>query len=162
MRAIVIALATFIAAVAIGLAQAQVASPLVTQDNIQETICRPGYTKTVRPPATVTGRIKRRMMAAAGIHDTPRNYELDHIVPLEAGGAPNDAKNFQLQPWHGKCNAHQKDAVENAVHELICSGQMTLAQGQMTFVPTDHWKQAYADLIDEGGCESDDGRRASN
>lgn len=33
--------------------------PAVTQDNIDRTICVPGYTRTVRPPAAYTNRIKR-------------------------------------------------------------------------------------------------------
>ena len=28
--------------------------PLVTKENIQETICRAGYTRTVRPPQSFT------------------------------------------------------------------------------------------------------------
>jgi hypothetical protein len=30
---------------------------MTRQDNIFETICVPGYTKTVRPPYTVTARV---------------------------------------------------------------------------------------------------------
>jgi hypothetical protein len=161
MRAFAIALGLYVTALAVGMAQAQLADPRVTQDNLQSTICKRGYTRTVRPPVMVTGRIKHRMMQKAWITDPARNYELDHIIPLEAGGAPNNPKNFQIQSWHGVCNAHLKDALENLVHEKICSGEMTLAEGQAQFTPVEHWKQAYADLVDDGGCESADGQKAS-
>jgi hypothetical protein len=61
--------------------------PAVTQDNIDSTICVSGYTKTVRPPTSVTNPIKLERMQAYGFTDSKSNYELDHLIPLEVGGA---------------------------------------------------------------------------
>jgi hypothetical protein len=40
--------------------------PRVTQANIQATICRRGYTRTVRPPREVTDAIKHQLVAGVG------------------------------------------------------------------------------------------------
>ena len=61
--------------------------PRVTQGNIAATICRSGYTATVRPPESVTEPIKVERMAAYGISAPLAMYELDHLIPLELGGA---------------------------------------------------------------------------
>ena len=160
MWAFIIALSLWITAFAAGIAQAQLADPRVTQDNLNDTICRPGggYTKTVRPPAWVTGQIKREMMAANGDHRSVRCCELDHIIALEDGGAPNDPRNFQIQSWAGPCNAHMKDDAENAIHGKICRGELTLAEGQALFTPVERWKQTYRDYVNNNGCESILGR----
>jgi 5-methylcytosine-specific restriction endonuclease McrA len=84
--------------------------PRVSQANIQVTICRRGWTRTVRPAREVTDAIKRNLVADRRV--SPRDYELDHIVPLDLGGARLDLRNLMLQAWTGACNAHQKDALE--------------------------------------------------
>jgi len=60
--------------------------PRVTQGNIAATICRSGYTATVRPPESVTEPIKRERMAAYGISAPLGLYELDHLVSGGGGG----------------------------------------------------------------------------
>ena len=60
----------------------------VSQNTIDATICVPGYTKTVRPPASVTNTVKFEMLRAGGysassIHD----FILDHRIPLSLGDA---------------------------------------------------------------------------
>jgi hypothetical protein len=115
-----------------------VADPAVTQSNIHETICAPGYSKLHRPPTSVTGRIKRASMAQYAISGTPADYELDHLVSLEIGGAPADARNLWPQPWEHRGHmlagigfgAESKDVVENELHRLVCDGTVTLADAQ--------------------------------
>ncbi len=105
--------------------------PAVTQGNIHETICDPGYSKTVRPPVSVTNRIKRERMAAYGLTDAdPRDFELDHLISLELGGAPADVANLWPEPWVGVLNAHDKDRIEDALHRLVCSSKLPLAEAQ--------------------------------
>jgi hypothetical protein len=65
----------------------------VTQANIDETICRAGYTRTVRPPESITKREKQAGLAAYGDTGPAHHYEYDHLVALELGGAPNDPRN---------------------------------------------------------------------
>lgn len=44
-------------------------NPAVTQANINDTICVPGWTATVRPPESYTERLKRRQIAEYGYAD---------------------------------------------------------------------------------------------
>ncbi|HLY82667.1 MAG TPA: hypothetical protein VKQ71_06765 [Acidimicrobiales bacterium] len=112
--------------------------PRVTQANIAQTICVSGYTATVRPPESVTAAIKANAMIAYGIRDMPGNYELDHLVALELGGAPADTRNLWPEPWENRGarraarggGAETKDRVENAAHLAVCSGRLPLAVAQ--------------------------------
>lgn len=106
-------------------------NPDVTPQTIDQTICVPGWTKTVRPPVSFTNKVKKGLMAKAGIPwSKARNYELDHILSLELGGLPRDPRNLQLQPWAGPAGAHAKDAVENWLHKQVCLGNIPLAAAQ--------------------------------
>src|SRR4051812_1439221 len=60
----------------------------VVQSNIRRTICRPGYTDTVRPPTSYTTPLKKRQMAAYGYYAGHKlsSYEEDHVISLELGG----------------------------------------------------------------------------
>ena len=103
----------------------------VTQDNIQATICQPGYTQTVRPPTSYTTPLKRQLMAAYGLTDQPlADYELDHLISLEIGGDPRSPANLWPEPWGGPNNAHQKDAIENFLHRQVCAGVIALSDAQ--------------------------------
>ena len=102
-------------------------NPNVTQANIHQTICVLGWTKTVRPPASVTGPEKRASMAEYGDTGPPHAYEYDHLVSLELGGAPNDSANLWPEPGP---SPNPKDAIENALHRAVCDGRMSLAAAQ--------------------------------
>ena len=53
----------------------------VTQMNIHRTICRYGYTRTVRPPEAYTERLKRRQIREYGYTDHwLSDYEEDHLL----------------------------------------------------------------------------------
>jgi hypothetical protein len=111
-----------------------VASSAVTQENINQTICVPGYTKTIRPPSAYTNLLKTRQMQEYGESGLPRDYEEDHLIPLTAGGDPRNPSNLFPQPWSGSPNAGDKDKDENQAHRDICSGRKTLVQAQQWIV----------------------------
>jgi hypothetical protein len=69
--------------------------------------------------------IKRNLVADMRV--SPRDYELDHIVSLDLGGAPLDLRNLMLQPWAGACNAHMKDDLERQLSIMVCGGDVTLS-----------------------------------
>jgi hypothetical protein len=71
-------------------------SPKVNQDTLVMTICRTGYTKSIRPPASITESEKRENAAAYGYAGSLKDVEYDHLVPLEVGGDPNDPRNLSL------------------------------------------------------------------
>ena len=50
----------------------------VTQATIVAMICKPGWTKAVRPPFRVTNRIKRDKLSPRCLD----RFELDYIIPL--------------------------------------------------------------------------------
>ena len=102
-------------------------NPAVTQATIAQTICKPGWADTVRPPSSYTTALKRRQMLDYGETGLLSSYEEDHLVALAAGGAPTDPRNLFPQPIAA---AHVKDQLENAVHRAVCAGRITLVQGQ--------------------------------
>jgi hypothetical protein len=105
-------------------------NPDVTQATIGSTICVPGWTSTVRPPASYTGALKTRQIGEYGYRDTDAaHYEEDHLIPLELGGATRDPRNLWPEPRYeaGGSTAGDKDAVENALKRSVCAGVMTLA-----------------------------------
>jgi hypothetical protein len=56
-------------------------NPTVTQSNIQDTICKSGWTATIRPPASYTNALKKQQLAAAKWKDkAPSHYEQDHLI----------------------------------------------------------------------------------
>jgi len=58
-------------------------NPDVTQANIQSTVCVRGYTKTIRPPAHYTNKLKKRQMRESGYVDrNPKHYE-EVRIPLK-------------------------------------------------------------------------------
>jgi hypothetical protein len=113
--------------------------PAVTQANIGSTICRTGYTDPVRPPEAQTEAFKWNVAEPAyGQHDV--SGELDHLIPLELGG-DNDAKNLWVEAGP---IPNPKDAVENALNQAVCSGQITLRTAQREIAR--NWLKAAAAL----------------
>jgi hypothetical protein len=92
------------------------------------------------------------MMAEAG-ETNAALLELDHIAPLELGGAPLDRRNLVLPPWAGECNARQKDQLEHTLSRLVCAGPLSLADAQAEIARD--WEASYSDRIDAAGCERD-------
>ena len=120
-------------------------NPDVTPNNIGQTICVSGWTKTIRPPASYTNKLKRQQMAAMGLTGSPRLYEEDHLISLEIGGNPTDPNNLWPQKWDGQFGAHRKDVIETRLKRLVCNGTLTLDQAQ-TAIRTD-WVAAYVTYV---------------
>ena len=106
-------------------------NPDVTPATIAITICVSGWTATVRPPSTYTNALKVDQMKAYGYGDqAPGDFEEDHLIPLELGGAPRDPMNLWPEPLSGDAGAVRKDSLENRLHEAVCAGTMALADAQ--------------------------------
>jgi hypothetical protein len=102
-------------------------NPDVTQSTIGSTICVSGWTATVRPPTSSTNPLKAQGIIDYGYSDTSMSdYEEDHLVPLELGGAPRDPSNLWPEPHYGTPNASSKDGVETKLKNAVCSGRITL------------------------------------
>jgi hypothetical protein len=111
-------------------------NPAVTQKNIYSTICVSGYTKTIRPSVSYTNSLKISQLSTTYRRYNDKNlknFEEDHLIPLEIGGNPADPKNLWPEPWWGTYGAKAKDKLENKLHKGICSGNTTLAEAQRIF-----------------------------
>jgi hypothetical protein len=107
----------------------------------------------VRPPESYTENIKRLEARAGGevsyqglsysVHGFEladadiSHYELDHLVPLELGGAPADPRNLWMEPYESPkgpaprgTGSQTKDVVENSAREAVCAGRLDLAAAQ--------------------------------
>jgi hypothetical protein len=87
-------------------------------------VCTPGYSKSVR---NVPESLKQTIYAEYGVQShTPGSYEVDHLISLELGGS-NSAANLwpEVSPGY-----HEKDSIENRLHDAVCSGSMSLHTAQ--------------------------------
>jgi len=125
-------------------------NPAVTQDTIGATVCRPGWTKTVRPRAAKTDKIKDVLLLSETDREAS-HYELDHLVSLQLGGAPDDPKNLWLEPYAGACGARVKDVLETNLKRRVCAGTMSLDQAQAA-IRTD-WVTAYNRYVGRLVCD---------
>ena len=98
-------------------------SPAVTQDNLASTICKKGYTKSVRPPEDVTDAEKAANAASYSYTGSLKTAEYDHFIPLELGGDPNDPRNLWVEPNDATATTvnNPKDGVESSLNYLVCN-----------------------------------------
>ena len=59
-------------------------SPKVSDATLATTICKTGYTKSIRPPAAITEAEKRANAASYGYIGSLKDAEYDHLVPLSS------------------------------------------------------------------------------
>ena len=104
-----------------------VLNPDVTQANIRSTICKHGWTSTIRPPTDYTNELKRRQMRQYRETGSISDYQEDHLISLELGGDPTDPRNLWPEPYP---RASQMDQIENQLNDEVCSGQLALAEAQ--------------------------------
>ena len=123
-------------------------NPAVTQANIRANICVVGWTATVRPPVSYTNQLKYNQLHSGYNLDgdlNMRDYEEDHIVPLEVGGNPSSPLNLFPEPHNIKYSSYVKDQLENQIHRLVCSGRLSLKAGQAIFLS--NWEKGYRKYI---------------
>lgn len=116
--------------------------PTVTQLNIDETICRSGYSRSVRPAYAVTDMIKRRLMRSQHPGEQLTDYELDHLIPISIGGAPLDGRDLWIQRRRGQANASDKNILAYVLWRLVCEHRVPLQTAQRAI--SHDWTQAYS------------------
>jgi hypothetical protein len=99
----------------------------VRQSTIKKTICKSGWTKTIRPPVGYTNALKIQQMVLYGETGSPSEYEEDHFIPLELGGAPKNPKNLWPEP-HSQSKL--SDPLETSLKRKVCKGLMKLAKAR--------------------------------
>lgn len=70
----------------------------------------------------------------------PGQYEVDHLVSLQLGGS-NDIANLWPEAASPKPGFHEKDRVENYLHDQVCSGAISLSQAQAEIAT--NWLNVY-------------------
>ena len=104
-----------------------VLNPDVTQATIGSTICRHGWTRTIRPPVDYTDELKRRQIRAYHESGPSSAYQEDHLISLELGGHPTDPRNLWPEPYP---RASEVDQIENQLNAEVCSGSLSLRDAQ--------------------------------
>jgi hypothetical protein len=99
----------------------------VTQATIASTICRRGWTRTVRPPVDFTNALKQQQLRQYGLRGPPSAFQEDHLISLELGGNPDDPRNLWPEPYP---RASAVDQIENDLNRRVCTGSLTLAEAQ--------------------------------
>jgi hypothetical protein len=107
----------------------------------KDVICSPDFrTSTIR---NVPASEKRAVKVAYGMQ--PRSYgsalEIDHIISLELGGSNSIANLFpERAPGY-----RAKDKLENRLHDMVCSGEITLRAAQQRIAQD--WQTLYAHVF---------------
>jgi len=109
-------------------------------------VCQSGYARSVR---NVPTQEKDEAYSAYGIasHVTGQ-YEVDHLISLELGGS-NDIANLWPEPANPRPGFHEKDKVENYLHEQVCAGAIPLRQAQQEIAT--NWLAVYAAMSGTAG-----------
>ncbi len=104
----------------------------------KEQICVSGYSQTVR---NVSTQLKKQVYEEYGIAShQPGEFEVDHYISLELGGS-NDISNLWPEPASPKPGFHEKDEVENYLHDQVCAGKMSLQDAQS--IISTNWLSVY-------------------
>lgn len=99
----------------------------VKPGSLAATICKHGWTSTIRPPSSYTDNLKVEQMKVYRRRGSPSDYQEDHLISLELGGDPTDPKNLWPEP---RPRAEKVDGIENDLNDAICSGSMSLSEAQ--------------------------------
>jgi hypothetical protein len=124
-------------------------NPAVVQANIARTVCKAGWTKTIRPPASYTNKLKRTQLASGpyASNAKPGAFEEDHLISLELGGHPTDPRNLWPEPYKPKdgMGARVKDQVEGYLKREVCAGRSTLEEAQAAIL---EWEATYHERLE--------------
>jgi hypothetical protein len=104
-----------------------VLNPAVDQANIASTVCRHGWTRTIRPPVSYTNALKAKGLRQYRLRGPPSAFQEDHLISLELGGDPVDPRNLWPEPYP---RASAVDRIENELNHRVCTGSLSLAEAQ--------------------------------
>lgn len=90
----------------------------------------------------VSVSLRQKVLQEYGIANArPGDYEIDYLIAPRLGGI-EDIRNLWPEPYRASVwNARVKDALEERLHEMVCSGQLDLTTAQHD-IATD-WIAAY-------------------
>lgn len=104
-------------------------------------LCAADFESSVKP---ATDWQKAEALSRYGLRPEKFDGALDHVVPVALGGT-NDPDN--LYPFHaqGEFTAAAKQELEAKLHDLVCSGKMSVKQAQDVFKKD--WTKGYKQYI---------------
>ena len=131
------------------LRQAYGAGLAETAADLASTVCKSGYTASIRLPASITGREKQASEAAYGFKGKASTTEYDHLISLELGGDPNSPLNLWPEPNKAGATGinNPKDRVEDTLKALVCNavhGKSYLPLAKAQYLIATHWTTAIA------------------
>jgi hypothetical protein len=102
-------------------------TPGVARSETRDQVCRANEGKNREVPAA----LRRKVFALYGMPGAdPKSYEVDYLITPALGGA-DDIGNLWPQSYSATVwNARVKDALEDRLHELVCSGEVDLPTAQ--------------------------------
>jgi hypothetical protein len=102
-------------------------------------VCSMEHEEVVR---AVPGSVRDQVFREYGIvNPKPQDYEIDYLIAPGLGGA-DDIHNLWPEPEaSGGWNSHDKDVLEERLHQMVCSGQLDLSTAQKAIASD--WIQAY-------------------
>jgi hypothetical protein len=113
-------------------------TPGAVQSSDTSAICTPGWASAHRHVSWAT---EDAVAAEYGLasHD---GYEIDHLIPLELGGA-NSMRNLWPQPYGSRFGAIEKDGLEDWLHDRVCFHGLPLRTAQHEIAA--NWYLAWLD-----------------
>jgi hypothetical protein len=104
-------------------------------------VCQSGYASSVWD---VPQSVRDQVYAEYGISsNTPGQYEVDHLIPMELGGS-NDIANLWPEAASPVPGFHQKEQVEDYLHDQVCAGRMSLVDAQQAIAS--NWLAVYSQM----------------
>ena len=103
-------------------------TPGVTRQVTMREVCSIARERVV---ADVPNTLRQQVLREYGITNArPEDYEIDYLIAPGLGGS-EDIGNLWPEPYHAPIwNARVKDALEERLHEMVCSGQLDLSTAQ--------------------------------
>jgi len=103
-------------------------TPGAVRPVLKDQICRDD---TQNSYGVVPASLRQRVFEEYGVRTAEASaYEVDYLITPELGGS-DDIHNLWPEPYSKTVwNAHVKDALEDHLHQMVCSGQLDLATAQ--------------------------------
>ena len=103
----------------------------------RQTVCAQANIKNKAVPVA----LQRKVFEEYGVVGEPRAYEVDYLITPALGGA-DDIHNLWPHSYSATVwNAQVKDALEDRLREMVCDGNLDLAEAQRAIAH--NWIDAY-------------------
>jgi anti-sigma factor RsiW len=103
----------------------------------KQAVCAQASTKNKE----VSPAMRKRVFQEYGIANAkPEAYEVDYLVTPALGGA-DDLRNLWPHSYSATWNARVKDALEDRLRDMVCSGNLDLTEAQREIA--ENWIAAY-------------------